>query len=178
MSLDPDLQTLNDKIDDLSGLGDKAHFSPEQQGVLNEALASAQRERHGGLLATSRFRQELDFFVICLGYVLVAFAALVMLRWSSQAPLGGAGVFGLAFLAGAGGALFCAFYAKPASTHARGLILVVSGFVVLLSLIAITAAQSIGGVLGVVLGAIFFQTLERRRQSASAPMTQTKTATG
>ena len=37
MSLDPDLQALSDKIDRLSGLGDKAQFSPEQQGLLDKA---------------------------------------------------------------------------------------------------------------------------------------------
>lgn len=170
MNLDSDLQAVHDKIDSLSGLGDKAQFSPEQQGLLNQALSGAQRDRQSGVLPASHVRQELDFFVVCLGYVLVAFAVLVMLRWSTEAPLGGAGVFGLAFLAGAAGALFRAFYVKPASTHARGLMLVVSGFVILLSLIAITAAHAIGGVIGVVLGAVFFGTIERRRQGAPAPL--------
>ncbi|MAS09213.1 hypothetical protein [Salinisphaera sp.] len=172
MSLDPDLQALSDKIDRLSGLGDKAQFSPEQQGLLDKALAQSQRERHGGVMQVSHFRQELDFFVICLGYGLVAFAALVMLRWSSEAPLGGPGVFGLAFLAGVSGALFRAFYARPKTTHARGLMLVLSGFVVLISLIALTAAHAIGGVLGIVLGAIFFRSIERRRQSSGASLRQ------
>ncbi|MES1930788.1 hypothetical protein SADO_16133 [Salinisphaera dokdonensis CL-ES53] len=171
MTLDPDLQALSDKIDGLSGLGDKAHFSPAQQGLLNDALDRSQKERQHGAPPASHFRQELDFFVVCLGYGLVAFAALVMLRWSSEAPLGGPGVFGLAFLAGVSGALFRDFYARPKSTHARGLVLVLSGFVVLAALIALTAAHAIGGVLGIVLGAIFFRAIERRRSSTAAPVT-------
>jgi hypothetical protein len=171
MKLDPDLQALSDKIDRLSGLGDKAQFTPEQQGLLDDALRQSQRERHDGVLPTSHFRQELDFFVVCMGYGLVAFAVLVMLRWSTEAPLGGPGVFGLAFLVGVSGALFRAFYARPRTTHARGLILLLSGLVVLGALIALTAAHAIGGVIGIVLGAVFFRAAERRRENRAAPLT-------
>ena len=51
MSLDPDLQALSDKIDRLSGLGDKAQFSPEQQGLLDKALARQAPPRRGVLRA-------------------------------------------------------------------------------------------------------------------------------
>lgn len=170
MNFDPDLQAISDKIDNLSGLGDKAHFSPEQQGQLNKALRSSQRERYDGAPPVGRWREELEFFLVCLGYVLLAFAVLVIMRWSVEAPAGGAGAFGLAFLAGVSGALFGAYYARPASTHARGAVLLVSAFVFAVSLIALIVAHAIGSVLGLVLGVVFFRALKRRRQQAGAPL--------
>jgi len=170
MNLDPDLKTLSDRIDKLSGLGDKAQFSPEQQAQLNDALKRSQHERYDGAPPVGRWRQELEFFLVCLGYVLLAFAVLVLMRWSVEAPGGAAGAFGLAFLTGVSGALFGAYYARPASTHARGAVLLASGFVFVVSLFALIAAQAIGGVLGLVVGVVFFRALALRRQQTGAPL--------
>jgi len=55
MNLDPDLKTLSDRIDKLSGLGDKAQFSPEQQAQLNDALKRSQHERYDGAPPVGRW---------------------------------------------------------------------------------------------------------------------------
>lgn len=170
MNLDPDLQALSEKIDHLSATKDSAHFSAEQQGLLHSALNSSQREREDSAAPAGRWRRELEFFLVCLGYVLLAFAVLVVMRWSIEAPMGGAGAFGLAFLTGVSGALFGAYYARPVDAHARGAVLLLSGIVFVASLLALVAVQAIGGVLGLVLGVFFFRALKSRRQQAHAPL--------
>lgn len=170
MRLDDDLQALIEKLD-----RDDDHDSPmrldaQERALMREAVdASQQRRDSGDAPSGNRFRRELDFFVVCLGYGLVAFAVLVMLRWSSAEPLGAPGVFGLAFLTGVAGAVFRHYYLRPEANGPRGLILGVAALVMLVCLIALVAAQAIGGVLGIVLGAVFFRALQRRRGRTGAP---------
>ncbi|MES1951615.1 hypothetical protein S4A8_12212 [Salinisphaera sp. S4-8] len=172
MRLDDDLQALIEKVELENDAAAPPRFDDSERRLMREAIQASQTRRdHGEQPATSHFRRELDFFVVCLGYGLVAFAVLVMMRWSAAEPLGAPGVFGLAFLAGVAGALFRHVYLRPDAAN-RSVILVASAIVLLVCLIALVAAQAIGGPLGIVLGAIFFRALMRRRHKTS-PMANT-----
>ncbi|MES1948121.1 hypothetical protein C84B14_12256 [Salinisphaera sp. C84B14] len=163
MRLDDDLQALIEKIDLEAPDGDGSRFDAGERQLMREAVQASQTRRdHGDQASASHFRRELDFFVVCLGYGLVAFAVLVMMRWSAAEPLGAPGVFGLAFLTGVSGAVFRHFYLRPSADN-RSLVLAAAALVMLICLVALVAAHAIGGLLGIVLGAVFFRALVRRR---------------
>ena len=163
MRLDDDLQALIEKIDLETPNGEGSRFDAGERELMRQAVHASQTRRdHGDQASPSHFRRELDFFVVCLGYGLVAFAVLVMMRWSAAEPLGAPGVFGLEFLTGVSGAVFRHFYLRPEAGH-RSLVLGAAALVMLICLIALVAAQAIGGLLGIVLGAVFFRALVRRR---------------
>ncbi|ERJ18185.1 hypothetical protein SSPSH_002962 [Salinisphaera shabanensis E1L3A] len=163
MRLDDDLQALIEKVDLENDDSTRARFDDSERRLMREAIHASQTRRdYGEQASASHFRRELDFFVVCLGFGLVAFAVLVMMRWSAAEPLGAPGVFGLAFLAGVSGAVFRHFYLRPDANN-RGLILGAAAIVMLVCLIALVAAHAIGGLLGIVLGAVFFRALMRQR---------------
>lgn len=168
MRLDDDLQALIEKVELENSDSKGARFDGSERKLMREAIHASQTRRNDGEQAsTSHFRRELDFFVVCLGFGLVAFAVLVMMRWSAAEPLGAPGVFGLAFLAGVSGAVFRHFYMRP-DANRRSLILGAAAIIMVVCLIALVAAQAIGGLLGIVLGAVFFRALMRQRGKQNA----------
>ena len=172
MRLDDDLQALIEKVELENDAAAPPRFDDSERRLMREAVQASQTRRdHGEQPATSHFRRELDFFVVCLGYGLIAFAVLVMMRWSAAEPLGAPGVFGLAFLAGVAGAVFRHAYLRPAFGH-RVLVLTASAIVMLVCLVALVAAHAIGGPLGIVLGAVFFRAL-MRQQHKTPPLANT-----
>ncbi|GAB3676203.1 hypothetical protein [Salinisphaera aquimarina] len=183
MKLDRDLEAIRHKLDAM----DASHsttFTDEEHSVLANALAHSQRARSttagNGATAsrdadeTHQYRSELDFFILCIGYTLVAFAILATLRWSSETPLGATGIFGLAFLAGLSGTALRAYYIGRWAPSRAPLAIMAAAILCLVgSFFGLIASGGIGAAAGIVLGAIFFRTLIKKRPAESAATTDT-----
>ena len=179
MKLDSDLQALVEKLDQGRSQNGPAPLDDSEHALMHEAIHASQHQRDtGDAPGVTPLRRELDFFLVCVGYGLIAFALLMVLRWSAATPLGGPGVFGLAFLVGAAGAAFRHYYLHQPNGGRRGLVLTTSAVAIVLGLLGILAANAIGGVMGIVLGAVFYRALGRHARSAHQPAPSENTEPG
>ncbi|MES1924903.1 hypothetical protein [Salinisphaera sp. T31B1] len=170
MTLDEDLQAIRRKLAAMKDNGDTT-FDERERELLADMLGNAEQrhEAGAGLAGNGRQRsgmqREIDFFLVCLGWSLAVFAILATLNWSGDHAMDGAGVFGVAFVAGLSAAALRAFYIgawQPAGLAAWQ---IVAGLVLLISLITLAMAGAIGAALGMVVGAVVFHALVRNRHA-------------
>lgn len=171
MTLDEDLQAIRHKLESMNdGKGDTS-FDARERRVLTDALGDSQARRTTGAGLNTEsggkpgMQRELDFFLVCLGWSLAVFALLVSINWSGEHPLGGAGAFGVAFVAGLCTAALRASYTgtwRPASLRVmQGVALVV----LIIAALVLIVAGAIGGALGMVVGVVVFHALIRNQQA-------------
>ncbi len=167
MTLDEDLHAIRHKLDAMNDSTGDTAFDERERRVLIDALGHTQQRRAvGATLASDNtgkpsVQRELDFFLVCLGWALAVFALLVSINWSGEHPLGGAGTFGIAFLAGLCATALRAAYigAWNASRFWQGVALLV----LIVAAVALIVAGAIGAALGMAVGAAVFHALIRNR---------------
>lgn len=168
MPSDPELSALQTKLTEATA---GSAFTPRERELLVDGLHRIEADPDA---QPTPFRRELDFFLVCLGYCLLAFAVIVTMRWAASDPLGGAGAFGLAFITGLSAAALQRYYPRAQAGTSGWTPVVVAGAGLVISLFALTAG-AIGAVLGIAVGAVTFQALRRQR---AAPTTNDASASG
>jgi len=167
MTLDEDLQAIRHKLDAMNDSTGGTAFDEHERRVLANALGHTQQRRAVGATLSSDktgkpgVQRELDFFLVCLGWALAVFALLVSINWSGEHPLGGAGTFGIAFLAGMSIAALRAAYIGAWS--APKLWLGLAFVVLIVAAVVLIVAGAIGPALGMVVGVTVFHALVRNR---------------
>ena len=162
MPSDPELSALQTKLTEATA---GSAFTPRERELLVDGLRRIEADPDA---RSTPFRRELDFFLVRLGYCLLAFAVIVTMRWAASDPLGGAGAFGLAFITGLSAAALQRYYPRARAGTSGWTRVVVAGAGLVISLFALTAAGAIGAVLGIAVGAVTFQALRRQRNAPTA----------
>lgn len=162
MTRDAELATLQHKIATLDQPG-ATELSVREREQLMAAVERLRADPAAAPRDESPWRRELDFFFVCLGYGLLAFTALVVLRWFGSAPPGGTGIFGLAFVAGLSTAALRRYYPQAEVRQTSWLPVAVAALALLVALIGLIATGAIGAIAGMMMGVVFFQALRRYR---------------
>ena len=171
MTLDEDLQAIRRKLESTDdGQGDTS-FDARERRVLANALDDSQSRRAAGAGLNDTgggkpgVQRELDFFLVCLGWSLAVFALLVSVNWSGEHPLGGAGVFGVAFVVGLAAAALRASYVGYWRPESLRLVQGIAALALIIAVLVLIVAGAIGGALGMAVGAVVFHALVRNQQA-------------